>query len=492
MLNSKIALLLALAAVAAGVHAASPPAILATCTACHGTQLQGGQGMYPRLAGQPQEYIYQQLLNFHRGVRKNPLMTPVASGLSAAEMRQLAAYLSLRHAPFAAQTAAKPSAAELARGHILVTVGDWAHGVPACTSCHAPDLGGVAPFIPALAGEPVQYLRSALQRLQSTQDNSLASATMRNVSRGLAADDIKAVAAYIGSLKQGERAVTARPAFDKAYRPLPQSPAEFTPPPLDAIPPGPDGDAVWQGLQLLQHTRALAGKYVGNDLSCVNCHVNQGRRADSAPMWAAYVTYPKYRSKNRKINTLAERIQGCFTYSMNGKPPAADSPEMKALVTYFHWLATGLPVGITPKGAGYPRLAAPPRPASIARGKQVFAGDCAMCHGDSGQGRVVRTTRVFPPLWGPRSFNWGAGMSKISAAAAFVHANMPYGGGRQLTLQQAWDVAAFLDSHSRPQDPRFNGSVEQTRRKYHAQDSYYGRRVNGHLLGTAGSSSNKD
>ena len=471
---------------AAGVHAATPPAKVAVCTACHGPELNGGKGMYPRIAGQPEEYLYFQLQNFHRGIRKNPLMSPVATGLSDAEMRQLAAYLSALHPPFAEQTAAKPTAAELERGRELATVGNWSRGVPACDSCHASDLEGVASSIPALAGQPVQYLVTVLQQLQAlpeSADYPLALATMHKVSRGLTANDIKAVAAYIGTLKQGERVAAVKPAFNKAYRPAAQSPDKFTPPPLDAMPSGPDGEAVWQGLQLMQHTHTLAKSHVGNDLNCVNCHVDQGRQAGSAPMWAAYIAYPKYRSKNRKVNTLEERIQGCFTYSMNGKPPAADSPEMKSLVTYFHWLATGLPVGITPKGAGYPKLAAAPKPASIARGKQVFAANCAMCHGDDGQGRVARRAQVFPPLWGPRSFNWGAGMSKISTAAAFVHANMPYGDGRRLTLQEAWDVAAYLDSYPRPQDPRFTGSVEQTRQKYHARDSYYGRTVNGQLLG---------
>jgi thiosulfate dehydrogenase len=473
----------AAAMAATGVHAATPPAKLSTCTFCHGPQAQGGAGLYPRLAGQPAEYLYRQLQNFHTGIRNNPLMTPKAQGLSDTDMHQLASYLSNLHPPYAAQTAAKPSSAQLARGRILVTVGDWTRGVPACASCHAPDLEGVAPAIPALAGEPVQYLSSALQRLKSTADSSLAAATMHKVSSGLTDSDIQAVSAYIGSLKQSERISEARPAFNTAYHPIAQSPDRFVPPPLESVPAGPDGEAVWQGLQLLEHTHVLARDYVGNDLNCVNCHVNQGRRAGSAPLWAAYVTYPKYRSKNHKVNTIEERIQGCFRYSMNGKPPPANSAVMKSLVTYFHWLATGLPVGIKPNGAGYLKLPSPPKPASIERGTHVFASNCAMCHGDNGQGQTVRNAQVFPPLWGPRSYNWGAGMAKVSKAAAFIRANMPYGAGRKLSLQEAWDVAAFVDSHSRPQDPRFSGSVEQTRRKYHAKDSYYGRTVNGQLLG---------
>jgi thiosulfate dehydrogenase len=490
----KTVLMMMLAVVATTAQpatAATPPAKLALCTACHGPQLAGAQGMYPRLAGQPEQYLYQQLQNFHNGIRSNDLMTPVARGLSDADMRQLAAYLSTLQSPFAKQTAAEPTAAELARGRTLVTVGNWSRGVAACSSCHAPDLGGVAPSIPALAGEPVQYLDAALQRFQTTTESSLAAQTMHKVASGLSAEDFKAAAAYIGSLKQGEQAAAVRPTFNIAYHPVAQSPDSFTPPPLDAIPSGPDGEAVWQGLQLLEHTHALAKDYVGNDLNCVNCHVDQGRQAGSAPMWAAYVVYPKYRSKNRKVNTLEERIQGCFRFSMNGKPPAADSAEMKSLVTYFHWLATGLPVGITPKGAGYPKLETSPKPASIERGKLVFASNCAMCHGDDGQGRAPRNLQVFPPLWGNRSFNWGAGMTKISTAAAFIHANMPYGAGRQLSLQEAWDVAAFVDSRPRPQDPRFNGNVEQTRQKFHAADSYYGRTVNGQLLGAPESAGQK-
>ncbi|MDE2461406.1 MAG: c-type cytochrome, partial [Gammaproteobacteria bacterium] len=192
-------------------------------------------------------------------------------------------------------------------------------------------------------------------------------------------------------------------------------------------------------------------------LNCSSCHLDSGRRADSAPMWAAYVAYPKYRSKNHRVNTLEERIQDCFRFSMNGKPPSADSPVMVALVEYFRWLATGLPVGITPKGAGYPPLPAPPQPPDLQRGSAIYAANCAMCHGSNGEGRGARGTQVFPPLWGPESFNRGAGMQRLSTAAAFIKANMPYGAAGLLSDQQVWDVAAFVVSHPRPPDPRLHG-----------------------------------
>ncbi|HEX6550297.1 MAG TPA: c-type cytochrome [Gammaproteobacteria bacterium] len=438
----------------AAVFAQSPPAKFATCTGCHGPQTQGGNGTFPRLAGQPADYLYRQLESFKSGVRKNALMSPMASQLDTADMHQLASYISGLHPAYAAQTAGKPDQTQLARGRELVTVGDWQHGVPACASCHAPDLAGVAPDVPALAGQPVQYLHAALKRLQQTSDHSLAADTMKKISNGLSDKGIDAVTAYIGTVKTGEKTAAVRPAFDKAYKPVAQSSDTFTPPPLNAIPGGPDGDAIWQGLQIMEHTRTLAPKYVGNDLNCVNCHINQGREGSSAPMWAAYVMYPHYRSKNHQINTIEARVQGCFRFSMNGTPPPADSPEMTALVTYFHWLATGLPVGIKPEHSGYPKLAEPARKPSVTRGGEVYANNCAMCHGADGQGRRARDAGIFPPLWGPRSYNDGAGMHNRSNAAAFIHANMPYGGGRQLTVQEAWDVATFVDSQPRPPDPR--------------------------------------
>lgn len=481
---SRLLLLIALGVAGIGqdVHAAVVPSKASVCAACHGPEGQGGNGLFPRLAGQPVAYLERQLEDFKNGARKNPVMANPGSRLSTADMQELASYFSALDPPFSKGQVITTSVA--ARGRTLVTLGDWARGVPACVSCHGADLSGVAPEIPALAGQPADYLAGALRRLQSDPGRTLASATMSKVSRGLTETDISAVSAYIATLREAEPVETRRPAFDAGYHPIAQSSGAFAPPPLDAIPAGPDGDTIWRGLQIMDQTRAFAPHYVGNDLNCVNCHVNQGRQAGSAPMWAAYVVYPKYRSKNRKVNTLEERIQGCFRFSMNGTPPAADSPELKALVTYFHWLATGLAVGMTPKGAGYPKLAAALQSPDPKRGARVYAADCAMCHGDAGQGRAAsRGGIVFPPLWGPRSFNWGAGMTTLDNAAAFIKANMPYGAGREISAQDAWDVAAFVDSRPRPQDPRFTGDVEETRILYHRKGSYYGKVVDGQLLG---------
>ncbi|WP_418317977.1 c-type cytochrome [Piscinibacter sakaiensis] len=263
-------------------------------------------------------------------------------------------------------------------------------------------------------------------------------------------------------------------------------PGMFQPPSPTTIPDDEMGAMIRKGQRIFMHTGELAPQFVGNRLACANCHLDAGRMPDSAPMWAAFVSYPAYRSKNQHVNTLAERIQGCFTYSMNGKAPPLGDPVLVALQSYFQWLATGAEVGSKMMGSGYPKLDQPEREPDYFEGQKVYAQNCALCHGANGEGqRSSDGKQVFPPLWGPESFNWGAGMHRIGTAAAFIKANMPFSRGGLLSTQQAWDVALFMNSHERPQDPRFAGSVDATREQFHASDdSMYGRRFNGHLLGS--------
>ncbi|WP_406667385.1 c-type cytochrome [Gallaecimonas sp. GXIMD1310] len=281
--------------------------------------------------------------------------------------------------------------------------------------------------------------------------------------------------------------------------------AAITPRPLSAIPDDAFGAKVRQGYQLFVNTQQLRGSYVGNDLNCSNCHMDAGRKANAAPLWGSWFAYPAFRKKNNKINSFEMRLQGCFTYSMNGKAPPSGSPELLALAAYAYWLGMGSltpadqpvpeasdtvlreggqakdftpPAGWTKDtlkalpGRGYPKLAA--QKVDIERGRAVYTAHCALCHGPDGQGRKMADRVVFPPLWGPNSFNWGAGMHRVNTAAGFIHANMPLGQSMQLTEQQAWDVAAFMDSHSRPQDPRFDGDIEKTRSQFHQHQGYYG------------------
>jgi thiosulfate dehydrogenase len=262
------------------------------------------------------------------------------------------------------------------------------------------------------------------------------------------------------------------------------SAAPFVPPPDSAIPAGKFGEVVRFGAQIFRDPATYAPEFVGNRLRCSNCHLQAGRLAGASPLWAAYVAYPAYRSKNGHVNSYQERLQECFLYSMNGKEPKLGDPVLVALESYSYFLAKGLPTGENAPGRGFPALPQPPLPADYARGAEVYAQSCAACHGAEGLGQSSGGTVVFPPLWGPRSYNWGAGMASTENAAAFVRANMPLGLGGSLSVQQAWDVATYMDSQIRPQDPRFAGDVEQTRKKFHDTPfSMYGRVVNGVALG---------
>ncbi len=278
------------------------------------------------------------------------------------------------------------------------------------------------------------------------------------------------------------RAVAPAPALAAASASS-RNPAAFTPPPDSAIPDNEFGKVIRRGQAIFNNTAANAPAFVGNTLRCASCHLDAGRLANSSPLWAAYVTYPAYRSKNGHVNTLAERLQGCFRFSMNGKAPPLGDEVLVALESYAFFLASGAPTGVTLPGRGYRTPAEPPLAMDFVRGSQVFAQKCALCHGVDGQGQQSHGVVVFPPLWGPQSFNWGAGMSSIKNAAGFIQGNMPLSQGNTLTDQEAWDVARFMNSHERPQDPRFEGSVEDTKKKHHAEGDLYGEVVNGIQLG---------
>ena len=225
----------------------------------------------------------------------------------------------------------------------------------------------------------------------------------------------------------------------------------FTPPPDTAIPKGPFGDSVRRGEAIFTDTQKNGRPFVGNALNCSNCHLDHGRQPDAAPMWAAWLLYPEFRTKNGKVNTMALRIQECFCYSMNGKMPPSDSQLVTDLESYFYWLATGAPTGQKLPGQGYPALNGPHKAPDIGRGKTAYSTHCVICHGADGNGN--RQAGI-PPLWGPHSFNKGAGMYQVETAARFILTNMPLGLGGTLSVQQAYDIASYIESQPRPADPR--------------------------------------
>lgn len=264
---------------------------------------------------------------------------------------------------------------------------------------------------------------------------------------------------------------------------LAKQPEYFSPPAENTIPNDEFGKVVKQGELIFNDTQKYAKAYVGNALSCVNCHLNSGRLANSAPLWGAYGLYPAYRKKTKQVDTMQSRIQGCFMYSMNGKAPAADSAEITALISYMYWLSTGAPTGKALPGHGYLELKKPSVKPSWEAGKKVYEKNCALCHSSDGSGQFAEGKTVFPPLWGKNSYNWGAGMHKINTAAGFIKANMPLGRGGMLTEQEAWDVAYYINSHERPKDPRQKVDVDAAKKEFHDENCSYGKEINGTKLG---------
>lgn len=466
----------------ARLAAAGDGARVPACSACHGTKGQGMSAMgTPRLAGLDPVYFTRQIADFAAGTRANATMAPIARALSADQIRALALYYGSlpKAAPLLVGLA--PTKLRRAPGAELAERGAWARGVPACAACHGMDGRGVGANFPPLAGQNAAYLANQLQAFKSGTRAGDPQGLMRGIAARLTEAEIAAAAGYYAP---GQAAEAAPPPAAPAAATKPAARSAFAPPPESAIPNDPFGKLVREGEAVFRDTGHYAHAFVGNRLACANCHLDAGRLANSAPLWAAYVAYPAYRKKNRRVNSYAERLQGCFRFSMNGHAPPLGSNVLAALEAYSYFLAKGAPTGVSLPGRGYPRLAPPPEKPDYARGATLYKQKCAFCHGPDGAGQAADGRTVFPPLWGAQSYNWGAGMASVNMAAAFIKANMPLSQAESLSDQQAWDLAAFLDSHERPQDPRFTGSIRETRARFHDTPmSMYGERVQGHLLG---------
>lgn len=234
----------------------------------------------------------------------------------------------------------------------------------------------------------------------------------------------------------------------------------------DALPDDAWGRVVRQGRDLITATYAHIGpevadetkRFAGNNLSCQSCHLEAGTKQYGLPLVGVYGDFPQYRSREGQVGTIEDRVNGCMTRSLNGKALPIDSAEMKAMVAYIKYVSAGTIVGENTKGRGSGKMPELKRPADPVRGEKLYAEICAACHGADGQGKRVGVVGdakgyEFPPLWGPDSFNDGAGMNRLISAANFIHANMPNGVSLdepQLEPEDAWDIAAFFQSKPRP------------------------------------------
>jgi thiosulfate dehydrogenase len=198
------------------------------------------------------------------------------------------------------------------------------------------------------------------------------------------------------------------------------------------------------GQRLFNETPVYGAQYAKARMSCASCHLGGGTAPYSAPVVGSAQAYPQFSARAGRKISLDDRIEECMTRSENGTPLASDSKEMLGLKAYIQWLSEPHRGELKFAGRGLkPLPALTPNPE---HGAQIYGEQCAGCHGEHGEG----ARRPFPPLWGPDSFNDGAGMNGVPKMAAFIKVNMPQNRKGVLSAQDATDVAAFIHAQPRP------------------------------------------
>jgi len=274
-----------------------------------------------------------------------------------------------------------------------------------------------------------------------------------------------------GSSREAEKQVQApaSPAPEQAPSHAEQVAASWKVPDPDSLPEDIFGKTVRYGRDLITKTSSLIGpntkdpemRFAGSGLTCQSCHLQGGTQQFGLPLAGIWGVFPVYIGRENNVRTLEDRVNGCMERGMSGQALPSHGPEMKAIVTYISYLSRGEQVGKSVQGRSTPALPLPDKAADPVHGQEVFKTVCAACHGVDGQGQRLDAADAteqgkryqFPPLWGPDSYNDGAGMARTITAARFVHANMPYGTtwqAPQISADDAYDVMAFVNSQPRP------------------------------------------
>ena len=201
--------------------------------------------------------------------------------------------------------------------------------------------------------------------------------------------------------------------------------------------------------------------YVRAKMTCAACHLDAGTKPKGGSFIGTYGRFPQWNKRSHRIIALQDRLAECFLYSMNGRPPAYDSPAMIAMVAYIAWLSRGMPVGAPVKASDRFIDPLPARAPDVAHGADIYARKCIQCHQADGAGIATARSRR---CGATRSFNDGAGMAHIDRMTGFVRYNMPKTAPGSLSLGDAYDVSAFVLSHHRPHFQRRVLIIEVPRR----------------------------
>jgi thiosulfate dehydrogenase len=231
-------------------------------------------------------------------------------------------------------------------------------------------------------------------------------------------------------------------------------------PDTNSIPHDKAGNMIRYGRDLLANTGKYFGPsgsiaHISNGMNCQNCHLDGGTRLFGNNYAVFIASYPKWSDRSGTLQPVTQRFYDCFNRSLAGKVPDTNGREIRAMIAYMKWLGQGVKKGQKLFGSASEKLPYLSHAADTAQGKIVYMAKCKVCHGGDGEGllAVDKKSYTYPPLWGNHSYNDGAGMYRIGNLAGFVKNNMPFGAtfqNPQLTDEQAWDVAAFVNSRPRP------------------------------------------
>jgi len=230
-------------------------------------------------------------------------------------------------------------------------------------------------------------------------------------------------------------------------------------------------DLIRKGFRLFTNTPGEASRFTHSRIACNNCHLNGGQRELALPLVGVAAMFPEYNRRAGRDFTLEDRIIGCFYRSQNGtgliaspaeeanyrdQLPRPDSGEVQALAAYLRWLSIGYEPGVDPawlrKNVIAPENRIPVGDLDPVRGEALFMDKCTNCHGEDGQGVEIGDKQP-APLWGPESWNDGAGAARIYTLAGIIRYAMPYLDPGSLTDEEAQLISAFINSKSRPTFP---------------------------------------
>jgi thiosulfate dehydrogenase len=231
---------------------------------------------------------------------------------------------------------------------------------------------------------------------------------------------------------------------------------------------------IQRGYRIFMNTAEAGARFSGGMMSCNNCHPNGGQREKALPLVGVDLAFPEYNKRSGRMFSLEERIIGCLLRSVNatgtsdqhvvkrhenelaGSSLTSETEEVQALASYIRWLSAGRNVPKNIPWRGHNTLPAsvliPIEKLDVNAGQHLYAENCSSCHGTDGQGVSIGDRRA-GPLWGPNSWNDGAGAARTYTLAGMIRYWMPYLNPGKLTDEEAQHIAAYITSKPRPKFP---------------------------------------